>query len=389
MNLSLVRGRPLPNPTRMTEKTSNKPHEFRNRLLLVAAALVLALVLVEVGLRIYDYPPREGDRFLFITRPALRDQQTAFGFYPHTPIREVAVYGNGQDFRVAYDTTFATNDLGLVQKSPFNPQKPAVVVIGDSFTQGEGASPWFYQLEADWRQNDCSPVNLGIMGTGVQQWRDTLAWFSRRGAIQHIFILAISDDWLRKRWCAHENREGRGLVLCADCLGTAGVCKNLSSPGLVFIDQGAATADIIKQARELADASRKPGFRGFWDRLYGRRLLKTWRPSSRDRAGRERLFGQNQAAFDQMVALYGSKNLTVLHLPLKSEVSRGAYNEWGQRAQAWVLSRRVAYLDGLTLCGLTPQDYYGQDNHPRASGYAKILACLRKHGLKEGGGNNN
>ena len=38
--------------------------------------------------------------------------------------------------------------------------------MGDSFTEGQGATPWFYELEKDFSGSVIKPVNLGILGTG-------------------------------------------------------------------------------------------------------------------------------------------------------------------------------------------------------------------------------
>ena len=43
-------------------------------------------------------------------------------------------------------------------------------MIGDSFTEGQGATPWFYDLEKFYDAREVKLVNLGILGTGPKQW---------------------------------------------------------------------------------------------------------------------------------------------------------------------------------------------------------------------------
>jgi hypothetical protein len=42
------------------------------------------------------------------------------------------------------------------------------LIIGDSFTEGQGYKPWFYEFEKIYHKS--KPVNLGILGTGPIQW---------------------------------------------------------------------------------------------------------------------------------------------------------------------------------------------------------------------------
>ena len=52
------------------------------------------------------------------------------------------------------------------------PKKRAIFVVGDSFTEGQGASPWFYDLEDAYDAEGTQLINLGILGTGPQQWEN-------------------------------------------------------------------------------------------------------------------------------------------------------------------------------------------------------------------------
>ena len=174
-------------------------------ILVAITAFLISLIFVEVILRVFFIKDIEPVHYLFITKPALQDQEKIFGFKENADIREVAVHWNGKEFEIIYDTSFSTNNIGLVQKNSFDPKKEAIVLVGDSFTQGEGALPWFYKLEENWQNSRYQLINLGIMGTGIEQWKYILSWFSELGNIKHIFICFITDDWNRRRCVIRDN----------------------------------------------------------------------------------------------------------------------------------------------------------------------------------------
>ena len=47
-----------------------------------------------------------------------------------------------------FKSTLNTTTLGLVPSTDVSHDKPAILFLGDSFMEGQGASPWFYRLEA-------------------------------------------------------------------------------------------------------------------------------------------------------------------------------------------------------------------------------------------------
>ena len=51
------------------------------------------------------------------------------------------------DIIIETDYNIETNNLGLVMKKDIYKNDRVLLVIGDSFTEGQGAEPWFYDLE--------------------------------------------------------------------------------------------------------------------------------------------------------------------------------------------------------------------------------------------------
>ena len=347
----------------------------KNNIFTIIISFVIALLLIEIFCQFFFADNFNNKRFIFITKPSLLDQNKSFGYHKDTIIREIAVYGNGKNFYIAYDYSFTTNNIGLVQKNLFDPVKKSILIIGDSFTQGQGANPWFYQLEDDWKNNEYQLINLGIIGTGIEQWKDTLQWFSNIGEINKLIICYITDDWVRQRWYACENAEQNGLAF-------NGYGEN-NVPIMYFIEKNSDNSSILKRANDIADFS-DGGIKKFLKKIFLARfayhVFVQYKILYHNYD--EIAFSKNKTSFDQIISAYGAKNITVLHLPQKEEVIQGRYSTLGIRIKDFILSRHIQYIDGLALCNLNKGDFYKDDPHPNASGYKKIYDCFSKNALR-------
>jgi hypothetical protein len=353
---------------------------LRTNLLIVMISFVIGLLFIELFLQLFSVNKFNDKRYLFYSKPSLLDQNKSFGYNKNTYVREIAVYGNGNNFYIEYDTSFITNNIGLVQKISFDEKKKSIVLIGDSFTQGQGAIPWFYQLEDDWKNNEHQLVNLGIIGTGVEQWKDTLQWFSSIGEIKHIVICCISDDWVRPRWYAYEDAEQKALAFTHSVENN--FQKSQEQPIIYFIDKDSDHQTILKRAKYIAN-SNVGGIKEFLKKIY--LVLIMHRALQKYNLGyhnyNEIDFSKNRTSFDQIISAYGANHITVLQLPQKEEVIQGEYSELGKKVKNFILSRHIPYIDGLALCNLNKGDFYKNDAHPNAQGYKKIFDCFSKNVL--------
>lgn len=352
---------------------------FLNLGLLVASVL-LAFIMAEAITRIFFSHEFQPFRYAFVTKPLIQDQEKTFGFKENVRIREVAVYWTGKQLEVEYDNTYTTNNFGLVQKTPFDPQKPAVVLIGDSFTQGNGAVPWFYTLEQQWQNQNYQFINLGMMGTGVEQWQHMLQWFAESGKISHVFICFISQDWNRARWIPRETRAGDGFYLVS--WSQRRRFNENYQKTIYYIPPDISQAELLRYAEAIKEKyvsvyQPKKSFLGNF-RFYN---ILRYNYDKMNYMNSEAYFNNNKTAFEQIVSEYGRNNITCFHIPQKEEVAQGSYIPLGQKVKDMILSQKLNYIDGLALCGLTSDDYYKNDSHPNAAGYDKIYQCLAKYGL--------
>jgi len=278
----------------------------------------------------------------------------------------------GGGLNIIFDITFQTNNLGLVQRSNIISQKQSIVIIGDSFTQGEGAVPWFYDLEKKWQSNEYQLVNLGITGTGILQWYDTLQWFSKIAKIKHIYFLFISADWERPRWYAREDLGSKGLFLWDDSRGDFEFWKNKIPPDMIFIGKDSDQETILSNLHNIVSDSTILRAKNYLRNSYLVRMVY----GLRNKIKNDKIFDQNKACFEKIITRYGAQNITFFHIPVGKEVSQGVYDATGRQVRDLILTRNIAYIDGLALCGLTGEDFLPLDGHPNESGYSKILKCL-------------
>jgi hypothetical protein len=353
--------------------------------LVLAMSTIFSLIILEITLAKFDIPPKQPLRYLFLSKPNIKDQKTSFGFYPNIIVREASVFEIKNKFIFEYDYLFKTNNLGLVQTNPVIPGKKSIILIGNSFTQGEGTIPWFYQLEENWQSKIYQIINLGIMGTGLQQWFDTLNWFNNIAPIKQIYIIFISDDWLRKRWYAEEN-SGLYFVPIAE---DKNINKQRKSTHIYFINRNMDQQTILKKAYYLKSSSENFSNISSYKSLYVYRAIGRLRV--RIGAIRRKLFGleemdisdvdkyelnKSKDNFNKIVTYYKGKNIFTVHLPTREEVIGGKYNYYGRLIRKFIISKNISYIDGLKLCGLSKDDFYKYDGHPNTSGYTKIRKLI-------------
>ncbi len=337
-------------------------------------SFLISLICVELLLRYFLINDLNINSLYFISEPALQDQEKKYGFKENTEIREVAVYWNGKNYQVEFDNYFTTNNLGLVQKNPFDPKKETIVVIGDSFTQGMGSIPWFYKLEENWQDSRYQLINLGTIATGIEQWKYMLNWFADFGKIKHIFICFISDDWERMRWVPRDDLKLNGFKF-VPWNQRNDIIHNQNFM-FYYIDKDTSIETILNKSESIRINLSKHNFHTF--KLIKKVILD--RKLYYIKKGN--IFKISKISLEEIVSAYGYKNITLFHIPQRDEVIQRSYNALGQKIKEFISSHDLEYIDGLSLCGLKVNDYYEHDCHPNASGYDKIYKCLLNHGIR-------
>jgi hypothetical protein len=169
------------------------------------AVFLFGVVALELSLRLVSSDPDFyfDNRFLFSSPDAVQNRAGGVWTYqPGKTLREAVVYfvpslfPPEPRFVVEADCLLKTNNLGLLQERDVGTDRAWTVVLGDSFTAGQGGCPWFDRLQARWPGDNI--LNAGLGGTGVMQWDLLLKYLRARGlTVRRILVIAISNDFRR------------------------------------------------------------------------------------------------------------------------------------------------------------------------------------------------
>ncbi len=344
--------------------------------LLIIASTIIGILLVElfchvfipsIGVQTLDKGMR---RVVFFDGPdtIFQNHGDIFTYVPHSDIRNLTAFFSDSDFSIEYDHHFQTNNFGLVQDTDVVPKRESLLLLGDSFSQGQGAEPWFRLLSPEIDKLGYQPVNGGLVGTGFAQWLKLERYLAaRKVPIRKVVIPFISDDYSRRVWNFKPN-DFRCLAGLPPCRVEEGYLYRLPP-------RGELSAWIAKVRTARMPTTNEPGIKARAEallpasyRVYQYLRERLANPTS----GAEQ---QSRAAINQLVETYGPDNVAFIHLPQKDEIDSGP-DALGLKARHAVLEAGGKLFDGFTLCRLTASDYYPNDDHPNSVGYAKIASCV-------------
>jgi hypothetical protein len=345
---------------------------------LVVASLLLGVILVELfcyffvpsigrasaNERLLDW----GHRIIFFdgNGSIFQNHGDIFTYVPHNDIRNVLGYFSNDGFKVEYDYRFHTNNYGLVQDSDVVPARPSILLLGDSFTEGQGSEPWFRQLAAQSNGLPYQLINGGLSGTGFEQWSKLEHSLSAEHVqIRKLVVLFISDDYRRGVW-NFSQPELRCLQSAAACSGNEWYSRMPPANELAAtVDKIRAVRDtprtrLVQRARAILPAS----FR-VYDYLRAEFLSDS--EHARQRA---------RTTIADFINEHGRDNVVFMHLPQKDEMA--GPNASGTEERRAIQEAGGKLYDGFKLCNLTAADYHIRDPHPNAQGYAKIASCVNQ-----------
>lgn len=333
---------------------------------------LITALLLELIFRLYfdDFLYYAANRFLFIEPYSFENKSDNFWAYrENAEFQVAAVYDFGAyGIFPEYQCTYRTNNLGLVQDTDFEPGTKALLVMGDSFTEGHGGCPWFYNLEKE--LDDLPVVNGGLQGTGFKQWVALLDYLRGRGvSTTGVVIIAISDDFFRPEYTWPQDYLG--------CLNLRGECdaRNVWGP----LERPGNTGHLIsateqRYRKHFSEKEDKSAFM-HWMRhklyiaKFGELVWSMLEAKSPRRRERELPSYTMEAIKTITTAVEG--NFRLILVPQRDEVGLRALNNRSMIARAALKEAGIEWSE----CKLTQGDYMKFDGHPNAGGYRKIRAC--------------
>jgi len=286
-----------------------------------------------------------------------------FTWPAHRRVRYVRMHGEA----VEYDVTFDTNDLGLVDARDYvgAPRVARqVAVVGDSFTAGyHGGTPWVAALNERFDPQTVRLYNLGIGGAGFLQFESLLRGVSRQVTFSDVLLVAISDDLQRPRW--RLDVEGDVARFCL-LTWPDWLCE-LRRPYFHRIDLASDPAALAHSVRDTGRLALTSLF------------VHVARSAERSEAERSRRIDANRNAIRAIVERHGAAHVSLVHLPTRGEVERGAYDALGDGLREAVEALGLEYVPALRDCAWEPAMFFRHDEHPNARGYARVAECVGAH----------
>jgi hypothetical protein len=338
--------------------------------LLTIPSALIGILLVELFCWLFvpsigwNIPGRDRRVVFFDGRNTIfENHEDIFTYLPHNEIRNVTAFFSDDDFVVDYDYRFRTNNCGLVQDADIVPERESLLLLGDSFTEGQGAEPWFRLVSPAIDKLGYQPINGGVLGTGFQQWLKLDRYLVAKNIqIRKLVVLFISDDYHRPVWHIPP--------AVFECLSAPPLCR-VEDSYLYRLPPREEVSSWIARVR-TARGPMKPRLKvsaaallpaSYSVYMFFKQLI---------------LFAQaeheSHAAIAELIRIYGPKNVAFIHLPQKDEVGHGP-NDLGLKARRAIEDAGGKLFDGFKLCQLTGTDYYMNDDHPNKGGYTKIAAC--------------
>jgi len=339
--------------------------------LLLLASLVVGFVVVELLTRAFIGHPlylsnaasrvilyEKGDNFQNVDR--------IFKYQPNADFRTATLFVSNTDDSVIpeYGYHIKTNNFGLIQTSQIPPGSEVELLLGDSFTEGQGATPWFYKLEN--AHKDKKLVNGGILGTGPAQWKHLHDHLVRDYGlkVKKLIVIAIGEDIIRPVW----NFSPEGLA----CLKTAR-CGTFQGDWFGYEFDGKSESEIEKDVRDIyhhwTEVSFKLNEQSLKNLLKKSAFLYTIVHMSKGMGSTD----ENRAAIQALGK--AAPDVRLMMIPTKSEarnVDSVVWDEDSKTLMAWAKETGIP----LNECLLEKSDYHVHDGHPNEHGYEKIRACV-------------
>tara|TARA_B100000989_G_scaffold49698_1_gene32700 strand:- start:71 stop:1141 length:1071 start_codon:yes stop_codon:yes gene_type:complete len=292
-------------------------------------------------------------------------------YEPNKTIRSVALSSKQfpkkiSDVFLVYDYEFSTNNAGLVMGENLKKDDQVYFILGDSFTEGQGSEPWFYDLEIDFNSKNTSVVNLGILGTGPEQWSSLKTHIEKLFKLDSkgMVINIIPNDILRRPW-TFKKKEIKCLKY-ADCDYNfhlqgfkfsekmnqteikLNVLKDINERKFYFFNSGDFIKETLKSSKIIID-------------LYN--IYKTFIFSDQEIKNQTALLNfKKQADGNVFINVISQK-----------EINSNNYRKYRYASELIEFLEQNSF--SYSWCNIPLEGFYEMDTHPNIKGYEKVKSC--------------
>lgn len=328
--------------------------------------LVIMIAIMEVATRvILGHPFKATKVMLFESGDNFVNIGRGFKYFPDKSIRTAAYYIKSDNTIVKeYDYFINTNNLGLVQKKSIDKNETVDIFLGDSFTEGQGAKPWFYEFENDYNKLN-KVVNGGLLGTGPLQWELLANYLESEHLIKYnmVNVIMISQDITRNI----HNFSSKQLKCLRhqECVGIS-LFWGYNFHGKTQQETEKDVVNLVNQTRSIdldyKSLIKKSAF------LYHAYLV------IKDTFIFSSIKNANLSAIKKLVNRGKVKGRVYL-VPTKDDFSTNGNMQFTKQTNKVILWLENNNIKVILCDDLLISDFHVNDNHPNEKGYKKIREC--------------
>ena len=347
---------------------------MKNNIFLSIVTLLITLFFAELALDlILGNKNKQNIAFqrymLFSEGDVFKNIGKVFKYYPNRKITSKVFYDVNNEFIEEYSYTIQTNNYGLVQKNDIEKNKPSILFLGDSFTEGSGYEAWINKFEGTYRNYQV--INGGIMGAGFSQFELLDEYISKDYNLKKVIVLYIGDN-LRRNIFNHNND-------VIDCLKDYINCKGYENFYGFNQSNLYKQLNFLKSKRLSNNNKHKKTFK-FYRRLikkhlsqlsifyYPHKLLKDKFYKSKNKKK-----VSNLESISNLIEKYKS-NIIFIRLKQKAEIISGdSYNSIYTRD--YINKKKSKHFE----CNFNNDinNFYKYDSHPNKNGYEVLFRCVQ------------
>ena len=349
--------------------------KFSINVVLILLSLIFIVTIVEYFLGLFvtkqDY---SNQRYMLYKsnnqNSVFKNIEGGFIYQPNIEIENTTFFYINNQWIKEFDYIMPTNNFGLVQTKDLYPEKKSILLLGDSYTEGVGAYPWFDKLNKNYESSNYQFINGGILGTGFESWFNLYNHLLIENIeISKIVIIFTSDDYRRGPWNMHENT--------LKCIENYKICKGDEN----FYGKPSLEDEInfLEKLRNFRDNKENQLHKNilinYIKKTYPelRSLNKTIR--RRLEIDKSPTIAKSNEVIKYFINKY-EDNAVFIHIPTKFESLFDNKELFGKKTFEFIEKNKGNIVDLFDKCNLKKEDFHIYDGHPNSKGYDKISSCI-------------
>ena len=352
---------------------------FRSNFFVALFSIIISLLFVEFYFSLTM--PKAYKHDFFFKRYYLYDESKIFKninnffkYYPNISVQQDAYYFVENDFVKEFSYTIKTNNAGLVQGNDIKSNKPSILFLGDSLTEGLGAQSWTDMFDSEY--NGYQIINGGVRGTSSEQSELLEKHLSESFDIKKI-VFIYQGGFIHRDLYQFSNK----ILLCLEnhklCDGQQfdfGFPLKERSPK-DFLIKMKIDRDLIRSEinQKLTWKKIRRKIKSTTSQLHVVNIPRTFIQNNFYKSQNSKII-KNFQAIERLIKKY-KDNIVFIRLNSFTEIIQGKdyYSIYTEK-----------YIKSLTdkhfYCDLDDdlKNFYFHDLHPNKAGYKKVYECVKK-----------